>query len=127
MGNSTFYKWRAKYGGMNASLMARMQELKDEIIQEAMAKEAMIIRDVSVSLICSAFLISETYYRYQPNLNSDNELIVNLLVGLTQNKRNWSFGLCFLYLRNVKGYHWNQKCVYRIYRYIRAKHAHKAS
>jgi putative transposase len=29
---------------------------------------------------------------------------------------NWGFGLCFLYLRNVKGYHWNHKRVYRIYR-----------
>jgi putative transposase len=25
--NATFYKWRAKYGGMDASLMARMKEL----------------------------------------------------------------------------------------------------
>ena len=30
MGNSTFYKWRAKYGGMDASLMTRMKELEDE-------------------------------------------------------------------------------------------------
>jgi putative transposase len=27
---ATFYKWRAKYGGMDASLMARMKELEDE-------------------------------------------------------------------------------------------------
>jgi putative transposase len=27
--NATFYKWRAKYGGMDASLMARMKELED--------------------------------------------------------------------------------------------------
>ena len=30
MGNSTFYKWRSKYGGMDASLMARMNALEDE-------------------------------------------------------------------------------------------------
>lgn len=30
IGNATVYKWRAKYGGMDASLMARMKELKDE-------------------------------------------------------------------------------------------------
>ncbi len=28
--NATFYKWRAKYGGMDAKLMARMKELEDE-------------------------------------------------------------------------------------------------
>lgn len=30
MSNATFYKWRAKYGGMDASLMARLKELEDE-------------------------------------------------------------------------------------------------
>ncbi|WP_081706970.1 transposase [Pseudoalteromonas sp. TB64] len=30
MGNSTFYKWREKYGGVDASLMTRMKELEDE-------------------------------------------------------------------------------------------------
>ena len=28
--NATFYKWRAKYGGMDASLMGRMKELEEE-------------------------------------------------------------------------------------------------
>ena len=28
--NATFYKWRAKFGGMDVSLMARMKELEDE-------------------------------------------------------------------------------------------------
>lgn len=30
MSNATFYKWRSKYGGMDASLMKRMKELEDE-------------------------------------------------------------------------------------------------
>jgi putative transposase len=30
MSSATFYKWRAKYGGMDASLMKRMKELEDE-------------------------------------------------------------------------------------------------
>ncbi len=30
MSNATFYKWRAKFGGMDASLMKRMKELEDE-------------------------------------------------------------------------------------------------
>ena len=53
--SATFYKWRAKYGGMDTSLMAKMKELteenrrlkklyideklKAEIVQEALAKK----------------------------------------------------------------------------------------
>ena len=53
--NATFYNWRSKYGGMDASLMARLKDLEEEnrrlkkmyaeerlkaeVIQEAMAKK----------------------------------------------------------------------------------------
>ena len=30
MSSATFYKWRANYGGMDGSLMARLKELEDE-------------------------------------------------------------------------------------------------
>jgi putative transposase len=30
MSTATFYKWRTKFGGMDASLMARMKELEEE-------------------------------------------------------------------------------------------------
>lgn len=33
MSSATFYKWRAKYGGMDASLMARMKELEKENVR----------------------------------------------------------------------------------------------
>lgn len=55
MSDATFYKWRAKYGGMDASLMKRMKELEEEnrrlkkmyaetkleaeVVKEAMAKK----------------------------------------------------------------------------------------
>jgi len=55
MSDATFYKWRAKYGGMDASLISRMKELESEnsrlkkmyadvqlqndVIKEAMAKK----------------------------------------------------------------------------------------
>lgn len=37
---------------------------------------------------------------------------------LTTTYRTWGFGLCFLYLRNVKQLGWNHKRVYRIYRVL---------
>ena len=30
MSSASFYKWRSKYGGMDASLMGRLKELEDE-------------------------------------------------------------------------------------------------
>lgn len=30
MSSVTFYKWRSKFGGMDASMMARLKELDDE-------------------------------------------------------------------------------------------------
>ena len=30
MSSATFYKWRAKYGGMDASMMSRLKELEAE-------------------------------------------------------------------------------------------------
>jgi len=70
---------------------------------------------VSIALACRAFEISETCYRYSPVLSDENEEIADWLERLTANKRSWGFGLCFLYLRNVQGYGWNHKRVYRIY------------
>lgn len=55
------------------------------------------------------FSLSRESYRYEPSPNRDNEIIADWLICLTENRRNWGFGLCFLYLRNVKGYPWNHK------------------
>lgn len=81
-----------------------------------MAQEAVEQHGVSMRLACQAFVISETCYRYQPKLSGENAEIADWLIRLTHNQRNWGFGLCFLYLRNVKGFPWNHKRVYRIYR-----------
>jgi putative transposase len=81
-----------------------------------MAKQAVKDSGMSIRLACSTFMISETCYRYQPTLSDENALVAGWLIRLTHNQRNWGFGLCFLYLRNVKGYPWNHKRVYRIYR-----------
>ena len=73
-------------------------------------------KDITVRLACELMNISETCYRYEARLNSENAEIADWLIRLTDNHRNWGFGLCFLYLRNVKGFGWNHKRVYRIYR-----------
>ncbi len=84
--------------------------------RKEMAEWAVRRRTVSVRLACRTFCISETCYRYQPKLGDENEQIAELLLGLSKTKKAWGFGLCFLHLRNVKGFGWNHKRVYRIYR-----------
>lgn len=79
-----------------------------------MAKRMVSQERLSVRQACEAFDVSECCYRYERKLSSDNVRIAELLLGLTQSQRNWGFGLCFLYLRNVKGYGWNHRRVYRI-------------
>ena len=81
-----------------------------------MAQQAVQQRGASIRVACAAFGISETCYRYQAKCSAENAEIADHLIRLTHNQRNWGFGLCFLYLRNVKGYRWNHKRVYRIYR-----------
>jgi hypothetical protein len=59
-GNASFYKWRAKYGGMDASLISQMKAIEDEnrhlkrmyadlsmqadLLKEALGKNAAAIR-----------------------------------------------------------------------------------
>ena len=81
-----------------------------------MAAKAVATHGVSISLACRTFGVSQTCYRYNRKLNKENDQIADLLVGLTRARKTWGFGLCFLYLRNVRGYGWNHKRVYRIYR-----------
>ena len=80
-----------------------------------MAKQTLAQRCISMRVACEIFSISQTCLRYQ-RVRDDDALIADWLIRLTSMWRNWGFGLCFLYLRNVKGFTWNHKRVYRIYR-----------
>ncbi len=73
-------------------------------------------RGISIRLACGALGISQACYRYVGQRSAENDEIANWLLRLTDNHRNRGFGLCFQYLRNVKGFGWNHKRVYRIYR-----------
>ena len=81
-----------------------------------MAKEVVQERGLAIRLACAVFSISESCYRYEAKQSAENEIIAHWLLRLTDNHRNWGFGLCYLYLRNVKNFGWNHKRVYRIYR-----------
>ena len=84
-------------------------------LRKKMAYEAVQGKAVSIRFACAAFQISETCYRYQHQLSDGNALITRWLLALTQEHRDWGFGLCFAYIRNVQGLRFNHKRVYRIY------------
>lgn len=79
-----------------------------------MAKQAVDTKLVSIALACRTFGISESCYRYERKLSDENAEIADWLVRLTSTYRNWGFGLCYLYLRNVKGFGWNitRQCMF---------------
>ena len=70
----------------------------------------------SVRLACECVGVSESCYRYKAKLSGENAVIADWLLRLTAAHKRWGFGLCFLHLRNVKGFVWNHKRVYRIYK-----------
>jgi putative transposase len=83
--------------------------------RKQMALHAVEHRGISIRLACQLFVVSECCYRYRRLLSQENQRIADWLVRITDSQRNWGFGLCYLYLRNVKGFAWNHKRIYRIY------------
>jgi putative transposase len=81
-----------------------------------MAVKTVKQRGVNIRFACACMGISLSGYFYKPKLASENEMVADWLLRLTTANKRWGFELCFLYLRNVKGYGWNHKRVYRIYR-----------
>ncbi len=81
-----------------------------------MARAVVADGRTSIRHACLTFDVSETCYRYRATRPDEDAVIADWLVRLTTAYRDWGFGLCFLYLRNVKGFGWNHKRVYRIYR-----------
>lgn len=81
-----------------------------------MAQWAMEQRHCTIRTACSAFGISTTCYRYVAKRADENAEIAQWLLQLTQADRDWGFGMCYLHLRNVQGFGWNHKRIYRIYR-----------
>ena len=82
-----------------------------------MAREAFRKKKVPVALACRIFNISETCYRYVAKLSDENAEIADRLIRLvaSDTTRRRGFGLCYLVLRNVKGFAWNHKRIRRIY------------
>ena len=60
-----------------------------------MAKEVVAQRGITIRLACQVFTVSQSCFRYVPKTDEDNKQIADWLLRLTDNNRNWGFGLCF--------------------------------
>jgi putative transposase len=62
MSDATFYNWRAKFGGMDVSMMKRMKELEDENrrLKKMYAEERLKAEIVTVAMAKSGEAISKT-------------------------------------------------------------------
>ena len=143
MSDASFYKWRAKYGGMDASMVSQSEhcprwsedngerdrgrepppeahvcrpehakrpvkgspwkKVTGPSQRREMAETAVERRGVSIALACRTFGVSETCYRYSPKLKDENEVIADLLTGLTDARKTWGFGLCARTLAQREG------------------------
>lgn len=85
-----------------------------------MVKRVVAERGISIHPACTIFNLSQTCYRYEAKKCAEDEQVADWLLRLTDNHRTWGFGLCYLYLRNVKGattkMRWTHKLAYQIYK-----------
>ena len=86
--------------------LLRRRELACHYIEE---------RSISIRRACHIFNLSVTCYYHKSLMSDESQQIADLLVELTEQNKNWGFGLCFLTLRTVLGLPYNHKRVYRIY------------
>ncbi|KKY05500.1 transposase [Xanthomonas phaseoli pv. phaseoli] len=84
--------------------------------RRTMAQSAVTSGRTNIRHACPPFPVSASFFRYQAKASAHTPRTADWLVLMPTAHRDWGFGLCYLYLRNVKGFGWNHKRVYRIYR-----------
>lgn len=138
---ASYYNWKAKFGGMEASDIKKMKDLEDEnrrlkqmfadlslecralkdVIEKALkpaikrelvsyltAQFAMSLRQA-----CRILSLSRTVFRYQPDTQRDEPVIMALTVAAERYPR-YGYKRFFQVLRR-QGNAWNHKRVHRIY------------
>nr|WP_229821762.1 IS3 family transposase [Photobacterium aphoticum] len=140
--DATYYNWKSKYGGMEASDVKRLKELEDEnrrlkqmfaelsldhkilkdIVEKKPVKPA-IRRElvdyakyshcISLRRACRIVGISDSVYRYQPDKHR-NDAVIAALQDAVERYPAYGFSQLFKILKRW-GHRWNHKRVHRIY------------
>jgi putative transposase len=98
---------------MDASLMARLKELEAENRQ---LKKMYAEERLKAEIVKEALEKKVVKPSRRKEMAKRAVAMHKVSIRLTHNWKDWGFGLCFAYLRNVKDFQWNHKRVYRIYR-----------
>ncbi|WP_404826320.1 IS3 family transposase, partial [Pluralibacter gergoviae] len=139
---ASYYNWKAKYGGMEASDIKKMKDLEDENrrLKQMFADlslECRALKDViekkpltpaikrelvgylnsaysmSIRQACRTLLLSRSVYFYQPDTRRD-EPVIQALTEQAERYPRYGFKKLFRILRR-QGHVWNHKRVHRIY------------
>ncbi|ATL45901.1 IS3 family transposase [Chitinophaga caeni] len=142
---ATFYNWKSKYGGMEASDVKRLKDLEEEnsrlkrmyadlsldnqILKDLFTKKALgpstkrqvaeeLVADqgVSVSRACRIVSFPRSKFYYRSRRN--DQVLIDALQDLAFKHTSYGFRKLFAYLRRA-GHHWNHKRVYRVYRLLK--------
>ncbi|MFZ5884865.1 MAG: IS3 family transposase [Chloroflexota bacterium] len=139
--DATYYQWKSKYGGMEASDIKRLRELEEEnrklkMMVADLSLENRAIKEVfggkalspdekrsaveqlqgcgmSQRSACRAIGLSRSTYTYHP-LVRDDDAIIAVLQELAERFPDRGFGKYFKLIRK-RGHRWNHKRVYRVY------------
>ena len=147
--DATYYNWKSKYGGMQASDLKRMKDLEHELSQfkrmyadmalenralkglaltPSCRREAVLFlvteHKLSISRGCSCMGISRTAYSRLPQIRSDED-VINALNELIAKHPRWGFWKCFHALRRTHS--WNHKKVYHVYCDLRLNQKRRAN
>ncbi|MFJ5434024.1 IS3 family transposase [Pectobacterium sp. CHL-2024] len=139
---ASYYNWKAKFGGMEASDIKKMKDLEDEnrrlkqmfadlslecrALKDVIGKKALkpaIKRELvsyltaqftmSIRQACRTLSLSWTVYLYQPDTRR-NEPVIQALTEMAERYPRYGFKKLFQKLRR-QGHAWNHKRVHRIY------------
>ncbi|MCF3108539.1 IS3 family transposase [Niabella sp. CC-SYL272] len=142
---ATFYNWKSKYGGMEASDVKRMKELEEEnarlkrmyanlamdneilrdlfskkglgpATKRQLSKELVKERKIPVSRACKIISLPRSQYYYASV--KDDSAVIEALQELAFAHPSYGFRKLFAYLRR-SGKNWNHKKVYRVYKQLK--------
>ncbi|NSL85258.1 IS3 family transposase [Chitinophaga sp. Mgbs1] len=142
---ATFYNWKSKYGGMEASDVKRLKDLEEEnsrlkrlyadlsldnqILKDLfhkkrlgpstkrqVAEELVADQGISVSRACRIVSFPRSKFYYRSRRN--DQVLIDTLQNLAFKHTSYGFRKLFAYLRRA-GHHWNHKRVYRVYRLLK--------